>query len=84
VQLDLVDRRARRRCASSQGAQVLGAEVRHADGARPAVGEERLRAPVGLEGRSNAEGSAWWQDQQVDLLDAELAALFSNPCSVSS
>ena len=33
---------------------------------------------------SKADGESLVEQQQVDLIDAELRALFSKPCSVSS
>ena len=72
VHLDLVDRRHDRRLLEQRG-QVLDHEVADPDGAHPAVGEQRLQRPVGLQGPSKSDGQRLVQDQQVDLVDAELA-----------
>jgi hypothetical protein len=59
-------------------------EVADADRADLAVGEQGLERPVGLEGPVEGAGQRLVEDEQVDLLDSELSALFSNPWSVSS
>ena len=52
---------------------MLGHEVADADGADLAVGEQLLERPVGVEGAVERRGQRLVQDQQVDLVDAELA-----------
>jgi hypothetical protein len=53
--------------------KVLGHEVADADGADLAVGEELLERPVGVEGAVGGRGQRVMQEQQVDLVDAQLA-----------
>jgi hypothetical protein len=72
VDLDLVDGRHHRRVLHQSG-QVVGHEVADADRADLAVGEECLERPVGVEGAVEGRGQRLVQEQQVDLVDAELA-----------
>ena len=72
VQLDLVDRGHDRRLLE-KGGEVLDHEVADADGAHLAVREERLQRPVRLERLVECRGEGLVQDEQVDLLDAQLA-----------
>jgi len=52
---------------------VLDHEVTDSDRADLAVGEEGLQGTVGLEGPVERRRQRLVQDQQVDLLDAELS-----------
>jgi hypothetical protein len=52
---------------------VLGHEVAHADGPHPPIGEQGFQGTVGLPGEVEPSGQRLVQDQQVDLVDAELA-----------
>lgn len=52
---------------------MLVHEVRDADGAHPDVGEQPLQRSVGADRRVELARQSLVQDQQVDLLDAELA-----------
>ena len=72
VDLDLVDRRHDRR-AVEQRREVLDHEVADPDRADLAVSEQRLQGPVGLQGPVERRRQRLVQDQQVDLVDAELA-----------
>ena len=81
--LDLVDRRHHRGAVEKRG-EVHDGEVADPDRADLAVGEQRLQGAVGLEGPVERRRERLMEDQQIDLLDAELAALFSKACSVLS
>ena len=72
VHLDLVDRGHDGRLLQ-QGGEVVDHEVADADGADLAVCQQRLQRPVRLEGLVEGRGQRLVQDQQVDLVDAELA-----------
>jgi hypothetical protein len=72
VHLDLVDRRHDGAPVEQPG-QVVDREVADADRADLAVGQERLQRAVGLEGAVERGGQRLVEDEQVDLLDAELA-----------
>ena len=72
VALDLVDRR-HHRGAIEKRREVLDHEVADPDRADLAVGEQRLQGAVGLQGPVERRRQRLVQDQQVDLLDAELA-----------
>jgi hypothetical protein len=72
VHLDLVDRRDDRSAVEQPG-EVVDHEVAHADRADLAVGQQRLQGAVRLEGPVEGRGERLVEDQQVDLLDAELA-----------
>jgi hypothetical protein len=72
VAFDLVDRRHHRR-VFEEGCEVLDHEVTDSDRADLAVGEEGLQGTVGLEGPVERRRQRLVQDQQVDLLDAELS-----------
>jgi hypothetical protein len=72
VDLDLVEG-GHDGCLGQQVVEVLGHEVAHADRADPALGEESLERPVGVEGAVEGRGQRLVQEQQVDLVDAELA-----------
>jgi hypothetical protein len=52
---------------------VLGHEVAHPDSAHLAVGEQLLKRPVGVEREIEPDRHGLMQDQQVELVDAELA-----------
>jgi hypothetical protein len=52
---------------------VLDHEIAHPDGAHLAVGEQRLQGAVGLERPVERRRQRLVQNQQVDLVDAELA-----------
>ena len=71
VALDLVDRRHHGGAVEERG-EVLDHEVADADRADLAVGEQRLQGTVGLQGPVERRRQRLVQDQQVDLLDAEL------------
>jgi hypothetical protein len=51
-------------------------EVAYSDSADLAVGEESLEGPVGVEGPLECRGQRLVEDEQVDLVDAELAGAF--------
>jgi hypothetical protein len=70
--LDLVDRGDDRGPVEQSG-EVVDHEVADADGADLAVGQERLQAAIGLKRSLEGRGQRLVQDEQVDLLDAELA-----------
>ena len=72
VHLDLVDRRHDRRLRQERG-EVVDHEVADPDGAHLAVVEQRLQRPVRLQGLVELRRQRLVQDQQVDLVDAELA-----------
>jgi hypothetical protein len=72
VLLDLVDRRDDRRLFE-QLREMVDHEVADADRADPAVGQQGLERPIGLARAVEGAGQSLVQDQQVDLLDAELA-----------
>ena len=72
VHLDLVDRRDDLGAVEQRG-EVVDHEVADADRADLAVGQQRLERPVGLERPVEGRGQRLVEDQQVDLLDAELA-----------
>ena len=78
VHLDLVDRRDDLGAVEQRG-QVVDHEVADADRADLAVGQQRLEGPVGLEGAVEGRGQRLVEDQQVDLLDAELAGALLEP-----
>jgi hypothetical protein len=71
VKLDLVDRR-HHRGVLKQRREVLHHEVADPDRADLAVGEQRLQGAVGLQRAVKRRGQRLVQDQQVDLVDAEL------------
>jgi hypothetical protein len=52
---------------------VVGHEVADADRADPPVGEQRLKRLVGADGEVELPRQRLVEDQQVDLVDAELA-----------
>ena len=52
---------------------MVGHEVADADGAHLAVGQQGLQGAVGVLGEVEAAGQRLVEDEQVDLLDAELA-----------
>jgi len=70
--LDLVDRGDDRGPVEQSG-EVVDHEVADADGADLAVGQQRLQAAIGLKRSLEGRGQRLVQDEQVDLLDAELA-----------
>ena len=72
VHLDLVHRRHHRRGCQQRG-QVVGHEVADPDRADLAVGQQRLQRLVGADGEVELARQRLVQDQQVDLVDAELA-----------
>ena len=72
VELDLVDGRDDRGVLEQRG-EVVDHEVADADRADLAVGQERLQRAVSVEGPVERAGQRLVEDQQVDLLDAELA-----------
>ena len=72
VELDLVDRR-HHRGAIEKRREVLDHEVADPDRADLAVSEQRLERTVGLQGPVERRRQRLVQDQQVDLVDAELA-----------
>jgi len=53
--------------------EKVGHEVADADRADLAVGQQLLQRPVGVDGELELVGQGLVQDQQVDLVDAELA-----------
>jgi hypothetical protein len=83
MDVDLVDRR-HHRGAVEERRQVLDHEVADPDRADLAVGEQRLQRTVGLQVRSNADGSGWCRISRSIWSTPSLRALFSKPCSVSS
>ena len=72
VALDLVDRRHHRGAIQERG-EVLHHEVADADRADPAAREQSLQGTVGLESPLEGRRERLVEDQQVDLVDAELA-----------
>ena len=58
--------------ALQQRVEVVGHEVADADRAHLAVGEQRLQRPVGVERPVEGRRERLVQEQQVDLVDAEL------------
>ena len=72
VDLDLVDRR-HHLGLDQQPVEVRRHEVGDADRAHLAVGVQRLQRLVGVDGQLELAGQRLVQDQQVDLVDAELA-----------
>ncbi len=72
VQLDLVHGGHHRRHVQQPG-QVVDHEVGDPDGADLAVGQQGLQRPVGRQGLVELRRQRLVQDQQVDLVDAELA-----------
>jgi hypothetical protein len=76
--LDLVDRGDDRGPVEQSG-EVVDHEVADADGADLAVGQERLERSVGLEGHVEVRGQRLVQDEQVDLVDAELGGALLEP-----
>ena len=72
VQLDLVHRR-HHRDVRQQPVEMASHEVADPDGADLAVGQQCLQRLVGGEGLVEAVGCGLVQDQQVQLLDTELA-----------
>ena len=70
--LDLVDGR-HDRGALEEGGEVLDHEVAHPDRADVAAGEQGLEGAVGLQGPVKRRGQRLVEDQEVDLVDAELA-----------
>ena len=72
VDLDLVDRRHDSGVIEERS-EVFDHEVADSDRANLAVGQQRLEGAVGLQGAFEGRGQSLVQDQQVDLLDAELA-----------
>ena len=72
VDFDLVDRR-HDRGLGQQTLQVLGHEVADPDRAHLAVGEQRLQRAVRVEGEVESARQRLVEDQQVELIDAELA-----------
>jgi hypothetical protein len=78
VDLDLVYRRYHRR-PFEQGREVLDHEVADPDRADPAVSQQRLQGLVGRYGAVELRGQRLVQDQQVDLIDPELAGALLEP-----
>jgi hypothetical protein len=72
VALDLVDRWYHRDPVEKRG-EVHDGEVADADRADLAVGEQRLQGAVGLQSAVERRRQRLVQDQQIDLIDAELA-----------
>ena len=64
---------------SEQGGEVVDHEVADPDRADLPVGEQRLQRPVRLQGRLELRRQRLVQDQQVDLVDAELAGALLEP-----
>ena len=67
-----------------QAAQVLGAEIRDADRARPPVGEERLGRLVGADGVLEVAGHRLIQQIQIDVVEAEPAQAGAKPTCAAS
>ena len=78
VHLDLVDGGDDAGTVEQRG-EVVDHEVADADRADLAVREQRLERPVGLEGPVERAGQGLVEDQQVDLLDAELSGALLEP-----
>lgn len=72
VALDLVDRRRHSRAFEKRG-ELLDHEVAHADRADLVLSEQRLQSTIGLQGPLERRRQRLVQDQQVELVDAELA-----------
>src|SRR4051794_22784526 len=53
--------------------EMVDHEVADPDGANLAVAEERLKRPVGVDGQVEPAGEGLVEDEEVDLVDAELA-----------
>jgi hypothetical protein len=83
VQFDLVDRGDNRR-NGEKPVEVVGHEVAHSNRPNLPVGEQLLERPVRVEGVLEAAGHGVVQQEQVDLLDAELLRALANACSVAS
>ncbi len=62
-----------------QGGEVVDHEVADPDRSHLPVGEQRLQGAVGLQGRLELRGQRLVQDEQVDLVDAELAGALLEP-----
>ena len=71
VQLDLVDRRHDAGAVEQRG-EVVDHEVADPDRADLALSEQSLQGTVGLQGPLECRRERLVQDQQVDLVDAEL------------
>ena len=72
MDLDLVDGRDHGG-RGEELVEVVGHEVADADGADLAVGEQGLERPVGVDGAVEPAREGLVEDEQVDLVDAELA-----------
>jgi len=78
VELDLIDG-GNDGGATQKGREVLDHEIANADGADSAVGEKRLERAVRLEGPVERARQRLVEDQEIDLLDAELAGALLEP-----
>jgi len=78
VLLDLVDRRHDRGVLEQPG-EMVDHEVADADCPHLAVGQQRLQRAVCLERAVEGGGQRLVEDQEVDLLDAELAGTLLEP-----
>ncbi len=58
---------------------MLGHEVAYSDGAHLAIGEELLERSVGVEGAIEFRGNRLMEDQEVELLDPQLAGALFEP-----
>jgi len=63
---------------------VLRLEITDADRADLAVAQQRLQRRVRVNGQLEGGGKRLVEDEQVDVVDAELGALLSNACRVLS
>ena len=78
VDLDLVDRRDDGGLVE-QPVEVFDHEVADTDRADLAVRQQRLEGPVGVEGAVEGAGERLVEDEQVDVVDAELAGALVAP-----
>src|SRR3954469_17181767 len=72
VNLDLVDR-GRDGCVLAKRIEVVHHEVADADCANLAIGEKALERAIRLECLREVRGQSLMEDEEVDLVDAELA-----------
>ena len=72
VDLDLIDRR-NHACPVEQGGEVVDHEIADPDGPDLPVGQQGLQGTVGLQGRLEVRRQRLMQDQQVNLVDPQLA-----------
>ena len=78
MHLDLIHRRHHRGLLQQPG-QVLDHEVADPDRADLPVAEQALQPPIGLQRRPELRRQRLMQDQQIDLVDTELAGTLLEP-----